>query len=356
MKIVLNHADLEKINRLRTTCDNNYRLTQLYSRYLVNEPRLINRQMVEELTNGCGIDDEYAFKLLLSSALGLDTENSAADRKFEKDYLFPSIRKLDVKRYTNDPYYKNIKIDDVSYGSWKLKNEVYEPYQAFICDDIFPDEDFKELPILGFFSEKFVFPTVLENDNEWMTLSPVDLDTCVDAIELAKGKVVTFGLGLGYYTYRVSQKPEVEQITVVDKSEDVIGMFEKYILPQFPHREKVKIVHADAFEYAKKQMPRENFSLAFMDTWRDVSDGFDMYLRMKKLEYLNPNTHFMYWVEGMMLSHLRWLVFEEVWNEINSKSLGEGRFNMAVLSSYEQICELLSKDSLRRLAADLKKL
>ena len=145
-----------------------------------------------------------------------------------------------------------------------------------------------------------------------MTLTPVDLDTCTEAIEAAHGKVVTFGLGLGYYAYMVSEKEIVESITVVEKSAEVIELFKKHILPQFPNKDKVKIVESDAFEYAEKQMPAENFDLAFVDTWRDASDGAPMYEKMKALEHLSKNTKFLYWIENFLVSRLRAIKFEEL--------------------------------------------
>ena len=138
-----------------------------------------------------------------------------------------------------------------------------------------------------------------------MTLTPVDMDTCVAAIAKARGKVVTFGLGLGYFAYMASVKDTVESVTVVELSSDVIRLFKKHILPYFPHPEKIKIVNADAFEYAEKSMPSENFDFAFVDTWRDASDGAPMYVKMKKLEHLSPSTEFAYWIEGFLISRLR---------------------------------------------------
>jgi hypothetical protein len=154
---------------------------------------------------------------------------------------------------------------------------------------------------------------VLEGGNEWMTLTPVDVDTCEKEIKKAHGKVVTFGLGLGYFTYMVSEKDNVESITVVEKSENVIRLFEKHILPRFTHREKVKIINADAFEYAERIMPEENFDYAFVDTWRDASDGLPMYEKMKALESLSPNTEFDYWIENFIISRRRAMRFEELW-------------------------------------------
>ena len=173
--------------------------------------------------------------------------------------------------------------------------------------------NFAEIPPIAFFEEGFSFPAVLEDGNEWMTLTPVDVDTCENEIKKAHGKVVTFGLGLGYFAYMVSEKSNVESITVVEKSENVIRLFEKHILPRFPHREKVRIVNADAFEYAEKIMPSEHFDYAFVDTWRDASDGLPMYEKMKKLEHLSDGTEFDYWIENFIISRRRALKFEELW-------------------------------------------
>ena len=52
-------------------------------------------------------------------------------------------------------------------------------------------------------------------------------------------------------------------------------------------------------------MPREGFDLAFVDTWRDASDGAPMYERMKRLEHLSPDTKFLYWIENFLISRCR---------------------------------------------------
>ncbi len=99
MKVVLDQKDFERFKNLRLTCDSNYRLTRLYSKYLSDVPRLVNSDMIKELTSNCQISEEYAFGLILSAAIGLDTENNAEDRRFEREYIIPSIRKLDKKKY-----------------------------------------------------------------------------------------------------------------------------------------------------------------------------------------------------------------------------------------------------------------
>ena len=159
---------------------------------------------------------------------------------------------------------------------------------------------------------------MLENDNEWMTLTPVDVDTCKEAIDAAHGNVITFGLGLGYYAYMVSEKENVKSITIVEKSKEVIELFKKYILPNFTNKEKIKIVNCDAFEYAKYVMPIENYDYAFVDIWRDASDGTPMYEDMKKLERLSPQTKFSYWIENFLISYRRAGKFAVLWDSYTS--------------------------------------
>ena len=319
---------------LRNIFDRNYEITKLYSDYLTLCPELITAEMINALTEDGSISKEEALRALVAEIFKLDFDNGIEDRILIRDYVNPSIRILDRAKYENDPYYKNIKLKNVKDGAWEIRMEKYAPYRAVICDDLMINEDLSEIPPLGFFTEEFVFPAVLENGNEWMTLTPVDLDTCEEAIKEARGKVVTFGLGLGYYAYMASEKAEVDSVTVVEKSPQVINLFKKYILPQFTHPEKITVVECDAFEYAEKTMPSENFDLAFVDTWRDASDGAPMYKKMKALEPLSENTKFMYWIERFLISRLRAIRFEELWEKVEKGEINEYDVFLKMLNSY----------------------
>ncbi len=311
----MEYKDKIKFDRLCEVFSDNFRLTRLYANYLEHYPEIINGEMVEALTDS-GLTKEEALVALLSEIFGLDFDR-AEDRRIIMNYLTPSVRVMDTKKYIDNPYYKRVKISNVKDGEWELRHESYKPYRGVIVGDVVELSDMKEYPPLGFFTEEFHFPAVLEGGNEWMTLTPVDLDTCEEAIDAAYGKVVTFGLGLGYYAFMVSEKPEVESITVVEKSTDVIRLFERYILPYFRCKDKVKIVCCDAFEYAENVMPDEGFDLAFVDTWRDAGDGAPMYRRMKALEHLSNGTKFLYWIEGFLKSRVRAEKFAQIRDRID---------------------------------------
>ena len=307
----MTERDKIKLDRLISTAKRNFKVTRLYAEYLNLYPKFITEEMINALTEGGDTSVAEAIVAILSSVFNLEFDNSD-DRRIIMDYLTPSVRLLDTKKYESNPYYQNIHLEDLKDGEWEIKWEEYAPYQAVICDDMIIEENFKEIPPLGFFTSSFRFPAILEGGNEWMTLTPVDLDTCEEAIAAAHGNVVTFGLGLGYYAYMASEKAEVDSVTVVELSEDVIRLFKKHILPQMPNRHKIKIIKSDAFEYAEKHMPKEHFDLAFVDTWRDASDGAPMYQRMKQLEKYSSDTKFMYWVEGFLRSRIRAEKYSEI--------------------------------------------
>ncbi len=330
----MNLTDKERLARLTAVFDRGYRIARLYADYLERYPEAITAELVSELTADGALSEKEALVAILSEMFSLDFD-TPEDRIIIRDLLPRSVRVLETERYLNNPYYKNIKIDNIKEDNWELRREAYEPYRAFIAGDM-ETEDFLDIPPLGFFRERFEFPAVLEDGNEWMTLTPVDLDTSEEAIAAARGKVVTFGLGLGYYAYMVSEKSEVESITVVEKSPSVIALFKKHILPQIPNGEKIRIVEADAFEYAERVMPGEGYTVAFVDTWRDASDGAPMYERMKPLEPLSPKTEFHYWIEGFIKSRLRSLKFEEL-----LEAVGENKDTAP--ETYGEFLEILKK-------------
>jgi hypothetical protein len=80
-----------------------------------------------------------------------------------------------------------------------------------------------------------------QGDEVWMLDAPSESFTIDPYALKAKGNVLTFGLGIGYFTFMALLNPAVQSVTIVEKSASVIAMFKDYILPQFPQRDKVKI-------------------------------------------------------------------------------------------------------------------
>lgn len=342
-------AKLQEYHNIRCA---NFDVVAMLSSYLNNNARFITKELVQGVVSDCGISDTYAFVMLLLAACGLDSGKSPRDALLEQQYFFPSVKKLNPLVYSSNPYYQNIKIPVEKVDKWELYYDSYKPYEAFIYNDFIVTPEFREIPRLGFFDTDFKFPAVRENGTEWMAIKPNEVETMQAAIDEVCGNVVVLGLGLGYFAYMASQKPDVKVVTIVEKDSEVIELFQEYILPQFEHKVKVVVRQADAFDFVKNQLPALGCSYVFVDLWHDVSDGFDMYLMMKKLEYGCASTKFLYWIEESLLSHLRWLLFDQMYNFANADLSNVVGFNRR-LTSAGQVEHFLSSDFLRKMAAGI---
>ena len=324
---------IEEINKRK---EMNFRVFTLVASYLNNCPDLVTGSTIHEITNGKKENEKRAFVSFLANVF---SENDDEVIRIEREYLSNSISCLSKDEYSNNPYLKNIKIPVKGEGQWELGYQTYKPYEGFIYRDIIVEDDYREIPQIGYFNEEFSYPTVFENGREWMAIKPNEIETMKAPIEKAKGRVLVYGLGIGYFTYMVSERKEVDKITVVERDENAISLFNKYILPQFPNKDKVTIVKSDAFDYAKNEMKNGNFDLVFTDLWHDVSDGVDLYVKMKKYEALCPNSTFEYWIEKSILSSIRWSIFDGIYTRVKEKS-----FNGTI----EEIEKYLSDDYLKQ--------
>ncbi|MBR6563184.1 MAG: hypothetical protein IKK70_04530 [Clostridia bacterium] len=264
---------------------------------LNNRPDFINKEMVNELTEGFSLSVPEAFSLLLCAALGFDTEDDF-ERALWESYAPYMIHHLDESVFTSDPFYKATRASERKcINEWELRVDRLEPYTAFVCDDPLTLPDGRIIPQIGFFDCEFEFLSVLQGGREWMTLMPNEIVTQRLPIKKASGRVCTYGLGLGYFAFMCADKDEVESVTVVERDESVVSLFKEILLPCFTHPEKIEIVVADAFEFAEASAPARGFDYIFADIWHDPSDGVSAYKRFKTLEKLCPSTRFDYWIE-----------------------------------------------------------
>ena len=137
-----------------------------------------------------------------------------------------------------------------------------------------------------------------------MALKPNEIETMKEAIATVRGCVSVFGLGLGYFTYMAARKETVSEVKVIENSPDAIAIFNKFLLPQFPFKDKITIIEDDAFDYLESGDMSSDY--AFVDLWHDSGDGPDLYMNVKEYERRYPRTMFLYWIEDSLKSALRW--------------------------------------------------
>jgi len=78
----------------------------------------------------------------------------------------------------------------------------------------------------------------------------------------ANGSILINGLGLGVLLKALLSKDTVTEITVIEKSQDVINL----VAPTYITDDRVTIIHADAFEYTPPKGKKYDF------VWHDIWD------------------------------------------------------------------------------------
>lgn len=341
--------DKERLASLEVTRRRSFRLLDLYSNFLNLEPDFIKKELIDELVEDCGVSVLEAYTAVLAAAFDVDSDEREEDLIFENEFLKKSVEMLDPTEYKSSSYLKKIKFPNVKRASWEMKNSSYAPFEAFVCREITVEEGVKELPHIGFFTERFDFPAVFENGREWMTVTPNEIETMKKPIAHASGRVITLGLGLGYFAHQASEKDDVTSVTVIERDESAISLFKEFILPQFEHKEKIEIIRADALDYLEKNDPEGSFDFMFADLWHDSSDGLSLYIKLKSIEKKQKREGKSslvreYWIENSILSRLRWLIYSEVCKDKASLPV----------NSYDELTQLLSNESLAEIAGDIK--
>lgn len=104
-------------------------------------------------------------------------------------------------------------------------------------------------------------------DTVIMSDTPDEIRDHLGVIHAATGDVLIAGLGLGVVLQAIARKPEVESVTVIEISSDVIGL----VKPQIADRDwfsKVSVIEADIFAW---KPPKEAmYDVAWFDIWDNL--------------------------------------------------------------------------------------
>jgi hypothetical protein len=104
----------------------------------------------------------------------------------------------------------------------------------------------------------------------WMSTLPCEQMQMMHGVHRMKGHVLVGGLGLGLAINMLCAKGKVTQVTVIEKSADVIGLVEPHLRR---NGKDVTVIHEDIFDHLKEitKAPVARYDSAFLDTW--AGDG-----------------------------------------------------------------------------------
>jgi len=221
---------------------------------------------------------------------------------------WPSLL-ISTEEYLKSPYHSHIKLDTIEEKGFQLSNETIRSNELFSISSIHPDEN-RELDdwmTLRALDKPYDATFLRQGDEVWMLDAPSEADTMDPYARKAKGNVLTFGLGIGYFVYMAMLNPQVKSITVIERSPAVIAMFKRYLLPQFPLGILVTIIEGDAFDYFNETY-LGLFDYAFVDIWQSNDDGFRLIERLLQ-QYLPPYETTDFWIESSCFEFMPALIF-----------------------------------------------
>ena len=311
MKFSLNEKEEKKLLSLFDQHEKNLDY-YIYLSHIFNEKRQL--LSFDELKKSANKND-FEIKNLAFDKLENLYKN---DNSFIKNNIRWDTTVLSAQDYQANPYFMAIKDLTFKESGWtltRLNNKAYTllPYQ----EEYAYGSNYAIKMGLTMFKSDYIYPSLLLYDTEWMSLNQHEIRTMEVPIQLARGKVLTLGLGLGYYAYMVSLKEEVKEVHIVEMDLELIKVFNKYLLPLFPHPEKIHIHKADAFHFIN-DIKDKDYDFIFSDLWHNVSDGVSAYLKLKKHFYSFKYTTCTYWIEGSLLAYLRLLVIGIMKDECES--------------------------------------
>lgn len=95
----------------------------------------------------------------------------------------------------------------------------------------------------------FTVPTYRLDKQIWMSLTPMEIQSV--AVPIARAiryrRVVTLGLGMGYFALMVARHPNVKEVVVYEQSKDCIALFNA-LHSDKPEYQKLRLVWGDARE------------------------------------------------------------------------------------------------------------
>jgi len=216
---------------------------------------------------------------------------------------------ISTKDFLKSPYHSHIHLDKIQDKSFRFTTETLPSHELFSVSSIHsdPHRELNDWMTLRALDEPYQATFLWQGKEVWMLDAPSEANTMDPYAKKAKGNVLTFGLGIGYFIYMASLNPEVTSITVIEKSRAVIDLFEKVLLPQFPQAIPITIIEGDAFNFFDEVF-MSDYDYTFVDIWQSNEDGFKLIQRLLE-QYQPPFEKLDFWIESSCLEFIPALIF-----------------------------------------------
>jgi hypothetical protein len=222
---------------------------------------------------------------------------------------------ISTQSFKNNLYYKTIPLKSSAEHHVEVSSMMFEANKLFnllsIVDD--PDLALNDSMVLRALDQPLNTRVLMKDKEIWMMNVPSESMTIDPIANLVSKKVLTFGLGIGYFVFMALQNKNVETIDIVENDMRVIEYFNAIIKPYFPHQEKITIHHGNALDWMSKDL--STYDHLFIDTYQNDEDGLYWWLqgceRIKGLSYSQVH----YWIESSITSIMRQCILDVLLNQ-----------------------------------------
>lgn len=150
------------------------------------------------------------------------------------------------------------------------------------------------------FDDVVTFPALYQRSlgtrTPWMSLTPMEFMSLRVGTKLAKGHTIVAGLGLGHQLIEVSQRDNVERITLIERSKGLVDWMMPRVAPYL--NKPVDVIVGDVFN----ELPKITADVALIDIYpRYGNNGSDHCRLVRK----SPNVKKM-WSWGTAKIASRW--------------------------------------------------
>ena len=281
-------------------------------------------KQIQEIMESENVNETQALYIWLMNELEMNLDDEQ-NLKLCNKYILGNMHKDELSKYIENPYVKAISNVNIKDNNYSLKTLKYDTYQLFPLDDLDVDEkdNFVEHTPIGYFTSEYQYLALLYKNRIWMSLNPNEINTMEPHIEKAEGDILVLGLGLGYFPFMCSLKEDVKSITIIEKDKEIIHLFEKHLINQFPYKSKIKIIESDAIEYVKNH---HEYDYIFADLWHDALDGINLWYELKQIER-KYSLNISYWLSNSFYALERRITLTLLENLNNKDILKLEEFN-----------------------------
>jgi len=142
---------------------------------------------------------------------------------------------------------------------------------------------------------------LLRDEEIWMSLTPMEMESQAPHLLAARGHTVIMGFGMGMLVYNVLQNPNVDRVTVVEIEPEVVDLIDDASdMLTWPGIGKLDKVYADALTWK----PDSTVDVVLADIWPNLGEDS---LR-KDMQQINKNVNpkvIAGW--GMELDYIDWM-------------------------------------------------